>query len=295
MSRSLLILSILLLSCSESSDKPVASGSSNQLSAGDLSAPADLTAFEKASAAGLIENRNVDFLASKSSTLQGADQESCDAKARNSIVVAAAGDTITVDSHIDMADCYKAEILKTAPGAAIVYQSAYQSLYIRMTCRGKDMSGFQGKKWSDLILNLVFTCEENQFLVNSKTFVQGSMDYMGTKADLSRSSIYAYAMADNSPCSIRRNGTNFVGGDNCVEIKSESEEGSNPSKTYAKFVHKSLEWAESNQNTWYAAGSMDITINNWSGNIVFHGARNEPTYSMASGMETINGSLTLPR
>ncbi|RYZ47842.1 MAG: hypothetical protein EOP07_26505, partial [Proteobacteria bacterium] len=181
MSRALLVLTfLLLLSCSESSDKPGTGGSSNQLSATDLSPPANLTSFEKASAAALIENRNIDFLASKSSTLASANQETCDAKARNSIVVTAAGDTISVDSRIDMAECYKAEVLKTAPGADIVYTAAYQSLYIRMTCKGKDLSGFDGKKWSDLILNLIFTCEENQYLVNSKTYVEGTMDYLGT-------------------------------------------------------------------------------------------------------------------
>jgi hypothetical protein len=286
---------LLLYSCSENSSKTAETGSSNQLSAADLSVPSNLNVYEKASAAGLFESRNADFLASKSSTLDSANQETCAGKARNSVEVSALGDTLTVDSRIDLTECYKEEILKTHPGAVVNYSTAYLSLYMQMTCKGRDLSEFQGRKLGDLLLNLIFTCEENQYLVNSKTLVEGTMDSMGSRLDLASSTIYAYSMPGNHACSIRRSGANFVGADDCVEIRSESRAGMEPRRLYAKYVHKSLEWAESNQNTWYASGAMDISINNWTGHVVFHGARDEPTYSLASGTETINGSLTLPR
>jgi hypothetical protein len=56
-------------------------------------------------------------------------------------------------------------------------------------------------------------------------------------------------------------------------------------------VHKDLVWSRDAGSIWYTSGSMDLTINDWTGAITYAGASSSPSYTVSNGSESINGTF----
>lgn len=298
---SLLVLGSLTACGEKSDEKNSESGTtitagSGPIAVAALAKPSDLGTLSRAEVIMAMESNRADFLATEVVEPEAEEpvEEEGDvdcAAALSTVQVVAEGDTMSVDINLDMTECLKKAWSEAGEGVTASVTKAVMSFYIRQTCVGGDLSGFNGKMLDEV--SDPPECDNNKVLMNMTSEMVASISGNGQSMDINSSSVNVFGTDANEPCLMTKTADGYAQ-DGCVEIfKSVGPEG-NGDNEYTKYTHNSLKWVASPNNTWYTSGNIAVEMNDWTGAVTFRGADINPLYTMEYGTEKINGTLTVP-
>jgi hypothetical protein len=257
---------------------------------------ADLTATDIQS---FMQIARSDFLATEAEIPEeesepigeGEEEVDCFGDGFSKVKVSAAGEKVSVDVNLDLTGCLKKLWSQEQDGVSADISKAKLAIYIEQTCVGLDLSSYDGKSLEEM--ETPPECGTTYMLMNMKSEMLGSMSANGQTTEINSVTVNSVASGANEPCFTKKTGETLEE-DGCVEIyKSVGGEGSVDNE-YSRYWHKNLTWTDSEKNSWYTSGSIDVDLNGWSGSVSFQGATTNPSYTMNNGSETVNGTLSLP-
>ncbi len=257
---------------------------SGALTKEELSAPASISPMTQA--ALVDEFVAADYLAPVAS----ASVVSCLKKLLETSSIEASGNMVTLNKTIDTSSCY-IELLNGLGGIG-TQVNASASFHSVIECSGVDVGIYNGKKPNEFDANAV--CVNGyKHLEHSRSKSTATSMVSGKPVDIKYSDLSAKSDSNNEMCVVTSaNGVFSETG--CVEIEKAQDVGAEPYSDYTKRQHKDLSWTLQSTSAWYASGSMDLFINNWTGKISYSGFDKPPTFTMTDGKDTIDGNFGLP-
>lgn len=265
----------------------------NKLKAEDLAAPEATSSLAGLDISDFLEGAKTDFLATESAALSSSAEGDCLLGSLFNLPVSAKDDTLTLDVALDFSTCVQKSFGSIFPGATVDVRKAFIGFYNLATCDGQDLSSFDGTKLKDLPDR--GPCEgSGKLLTNSRINLDLSVTLDGQTFTLTNTSYTATATLANEPCTYSGTAEARTVSNDCVSVSKTITSSPEASTEYSKFSYKDLTWADSEANTWYSQGSMDLLINNWTGSIVFTGPLENPTYNLSNGVDTLTGTLFMP-
>jgi hypothetical protein len=215
---------------------------------------------------------------------------------------------IFAKADLDVGSCVRETYETLSDDIKVKSSSGRILVSFGVTCGKCDFSRFEGKSLDDLqeldieeasvggmdsvghsIGNFKFSFSakgENKSL----SFVRDGVSYE------------ASSTADGKPCTVKKSGSSQTYDGGCRNVnrritltdkldgQSLETEGQ---EDFSKFLGRGIQSANGN-NKWYKAGSMDVTINQWTGQVTYSGVDNAPKYVLKNGKNTISGTISGP-
>lgn len=228
------------------------------------------------------------FLATEADSDSEEESDEC-SEMYSTVKIVAQGDTATVDSVLDSKECMQ-KMVALDPNLAQTVSKSTFSLYMKYTCKGANFSVLNGKSFASLATSL--NCKSvATLLLNTEIIVDIKNKETGEiSSSTSRS---ATSNAENEACT-QTFANNTFSDNSCVSIELTRGTGIFAANdSYERLVAKGLVWSDSKEDSWFSAGSMDMTIFNWKGSLTYKGASIEPVYTMTQGSKTVTGHISL--
>lgn len=294
---------LVVLGCGdESKDESVRVGADlnvlpggGKLSSEDLARPLETSSLTRADVISHMESRRAHFLALEVDTIlgtMGSAEYSCADAAISELTATASGESLSADFVVDISLCSKAYWEKKLPATKVTLSKAQLSFYLQQSCQGGDLSALHGQKLSSI--ETIPECDKNLSLKNIKVEIAGLAEGSTKTTDLSSTLVFARSTVSNEACAVLREGSTYTEDPGCVTIWKKISSADGGTAIFSQSLHKSLKSMASNKNSWYASGSLEISLNDWAGTVSYRGSEINPAYTMKYGSEIINGTLTVP-
>ncbi|RZA26824.1 MAG: hypothetical protein EOP10_02365 [Proteobacteria bacterium] len=323
-----LAASILLMSCKDD-DKATAFTGTTKVTANSVSPPANLPALTAADAKEHLSSLGsspIDQVSLTSLLLQSSGQEDeedpatggpgeedpatgdsdkpvsdpdpigtgpsniCFETQVEDLKLKAVGDTISVDSSVDIGSCL-ATYYKNLGASEVKIEKAAYGFYFETSCAGGDYSAANGKNLKDAEAIFDSDCKSTISNLSSTVFtLKGSITVQGQVIKFDNESTTAISKADGTPCTITlANGVRTENG--CVEVTRTVNAIDPAENFFQKSTSNNLTWTEATPGNYFESGSLSVVVNNWKGTITYSGASTPPTYSITDGTSTETGTL----
>lgn len=289
-----ILLSLLLLATASCKKEEEEEGPFYKLKPEDLAPPASTTQLTAAEISEYFVFSSSDFLANDGTTDDdnSVAESDCLLSTLYSVPVSASGDTLTLDVALNFSKCIEESFSEIFPGAKTNVNKATVGFYIALTCTGQDLSSLNGKTLGDIPST---PCEgDEKSLSNSKTEVDISISIEGQVRTMANVNYNVVGTLTNEPCATSSSGEEKSTSNDCVFISKTIPIGFEEDSEYIKIAHRDLKWTDSGEKSWFTSGAMDLTFNNWTGSVEFHGPLENPTYSMTDGTETVASFVPFP-
>ena len=212
-------------------------------------------------------------------------------------------ETVSFDASIDLAQCLKNQAGSSTPADAALKFEFQVKFLQNFTCPGVDLSEFSGKSLKELGSE-----ETNSGLpaaLESKcgslpaVKVFGNATYVVKFPELfDVSTKIGIFNKEGGACEL----TKVDGGlklSSCLsatyEVANKTEAGGQPKKEEKNLVLlEAVNVVDSTDPTavWFNGGKLNVTVNNFTGALSYSGAAIAPTYTLASGSDSVTGQLS---
>ena len=213
---------------------------------------------------------------------------------------------IFAKADLDVGSCAR-ETFEKSSDIKLKSGSGRMLLNLGVTCEKCDISRFGGKTLADFDEDKVAESLgdkdlEMHFIGNSKSTFSIKGEKKRGSFELDKVSYSALSIADGKPCPLKKSRNTMTYDDGCRSVsrsitltnkldgRSLEDEGQ---EDFKQLLYRGIQPATGN-NKWYKAGSMDVTINQWTGQVTYSGVDNAPKYVLKNGKNTISGTISGP-
>lgn len=267
---------------------------------GDLAAGTKINSLSSDDAKKEIEESS-DFMDDTDDSSSLALSSDCVSEKLYQLPLKATGGRLETGGTLDLTSCAKDNF--EAQSSRVQVTSLEMRLSMQLICNSDDLSKYNGKNFKDLsVENTENPCPNStgmEQLTHSKTTMKSTVKYGGDEYKLEQVLINAIVADDGSPCKAQvSSGAKTYA--NCSNVKryilnSDKINGKTGetvgTEDYTKLVYKNLVSAKGTNNKWYQSGSMDVTFNDWEGEVKYSDVATAPTYTIKNGSETISGTI----
>lgn len=186
---------------------------------------------------------------------------------------------------------------QTANGSKIEFKEYKVTVYMSVSCVDQDLSSYDGKSWTEFleVAQSESLCSNvGSVLLNVKSNTTQTFTNESTGATVTIKNVTASSMSGSkgAPCSIVREGQKLRFASGCTSVNlTSSTGGATPQIDYTKRSFGDVSWQDSKEVSWYGSGTMQLSFNNWSGEVTFVGSDVAPQYTLSDGNEESSGKL----
>ena len=197
-------------------------------------------------------------------------------KASGSIVSYSFSHTITEDCKAEMIEAEKDFFVTASDGDFTV------------SCTNNDVSALDGISESDLFKSLEDVCGNaiGVLYYYHHTYYDGP-GFQQTESDVVED--YGLTATENGEiCKFNLDGQNINLDSDCITVFYTAE--TFPEKReFSQHIMKGITGTIGPK--WYATGTTEVTLNDWSGAVTYQGNESAPSFSISNGNETVEGTL----
>ncbi len=261
------------------------------LTAKDLKKPTSTAAIEASEIPSKLKDLSYQFIANsgpETEDPENAPSQACMDQVVNSLKAKVIGRELYIDGELDFAPCLSAMSMPQ-----ITYETLKIRFYTQVSCDDQDLSRYDGMGMKDLgkadlkCVKQMLTHEQTQ------TVSKIRFAFDGGEKIIESQSIHSLGTADQKACvkSINNGINTYQNTCELIERETQIEDGVPIAVNYQKLAYRDLSWKESKSQTWYESGSIDLTVNDWTGQVQFTAADIAPTYTLKNGDLTASGQV----
>lgn len=218
---------------------------------------------------------------------------SCEAAYAEALTVAAIGDSLTLKGTVDISECVQ---IRNEP-----IERGQIQVYAKLTCKGKDLSSFNGLALSDVSGMPCADATDVSFIAQSVVDMKGELRLAGlVPVEITVKEQHSIADGNGQGCRYAGQAKKLGYDRSCQAIAKIQYDS--PHKlpviglplnkvTYLKATFNDVPFVADQAMPWYESRKAKVEVDGWDGEVEYQGVNSSPRYRLKRGVASVDGAL----